>query len=95
MSMTNKEIFKLANKLSNEDFCALMNIFGDKIEIYLGSLGKRLVSADFGSAGMNGPIIQVNTTMVDLDDIREHDEIKSALLAEENAKAVLDILEDI
>lgn len=82
MSMTNTEICKLANELSNDDFCALMNIFGDRMEIYIGKLGNRCVTADIDSVMMNGCGIQVNTTLADLDDIREDEWIKSALLAE-------------
>ena len=68
--MTHKEIYKLANELSNEDLCLLMDICGDRFEIYLGKQGRVCVMTTIESVVMNGPCVQINTTL-DIDGIRE------------------------
>ena len=60
-----KDLIKLANELSNEDVCELINIFSDRIDIYIGmSPVNVLRSASLDKESpcvMNGSVIQLNT----------------------------------
>ena len=61
----NKKITELANSLSNKDVCDLINLFADRIDVYIGmSPTNVLRSAALDKESpciMNGAVIQINT----------------------------------
>jgi len=65
------EIIDLANTLSNEDLCTLINAVASRLDIYVGSLGRVCISTEVEHACMNGMTVQINTVMAQLDDMRE------------------------
>ena len=79
MNRQRDEILAIANSLSNDDLCLLLNVLGDRVDIYLGLLGRVCIETEFSSACLNGARIQVNTTLSDLDDVREDRQIQYAL----------------
>ena len=66
-----EKMLKLANNLTNEEICCLFNMTSDRFDIFLGSLGGCQISTKVTWAGMNGSLIQVNTELADLNDIRD------------------------
>tara|TARA_B110000977_G_C10649906_1_gene327536 strand:- start:26 stop:310 length:285 start_codon:yes stop_codon:yes gene_type:complete len=73
------EIIDLANTLSNEDLCTLINAVAPRLNIYVGSMGRVCISSEVGHACLNGMTVQINTEMAQLDDMREDDGIQYAL----------------
>ena len=58
--MTNAGITELADGLSNNDICELLNRIGDRINIYYGSANKNCLTSNFLSACVNGSVVQIN-----------------------------------
>lgn len=73
-----EEIIELANTLSNEDLCTLINAVAPRLDIYVGSMGVQ-IATEVESACMNGPTVQINSVMAQLDDMREDSAIQYAL----------------
>jgi len=72
--MTTIELVELANKLSNEDMCDLISIWADRIEVFVGSTDKILLTGGLSHenpACMNGPMIQINIDQVIMDDVND------------------------
>lgn len=66
-----KKIIKLANSLSNDELCALINCTSDRIRIFVGSLNDRQVVTEITWATTNGPEIQINTTLSEYEDMND------------------------
>ena len=73
------EIIDLANTLSNEDLCTLINAVASRLDIYVGSLGRVCISTEVEHACMNGMTVQINTVMAQLDDMRQDSGIEYGL----------------
>ena len=71
-------MLKLANNLTNEEICSLFNMTSERFDIYIGSLGDCMITSKVTWACMNGPYIQVNTELADLNDIRENSFVNKA-----------------
>jgi hypothetical protein len=76
---THIEIIELANTLSNEDLCTLINAVAPRLDIYVGSMGRVQISTEVEHASLNGMTVQINTAMAQLEDMREDDGIQYAL----------------
>ena len=74
------EIIDLANTLSNEDLCTLINAVASRLDIYVGSLGRVCISTEVEHACMNGMTVQINTVMAQLDDMRQDSGIELSLI---------------
>ncbi len=74
-----EEIIELANTLSNEDLCTLINAVAPRLDIYVGLMGRVCISSEVEHACMNGMTVQINTVMAQLDDMREDSAIQYAL----------------
>jgi len=74
-----EEIITLANTLSNEDLCTLINAVASRLNIYVGSMGRVCISSEVEHACLNGMTVQINTTMAQLDDMREDSAMQYAL----------------
>jgi len=66
-----KTIIKLANSLSNDELCALINCTSDRIRIFVGILNDRQVVTEITWATTNGPEIQINTTLSEYEDMND------------------------
>ena len=68
-----KDLIKLANELSNDDMCQLINIFSDRIDIYIGMYPLNVLrSAELNKENpcvMNGAVIQLNTEWAFTDEV--------------------------
>ena len=66
-----KELFDLANNLSNVDICFLLNFFaGDKkMRLFVGVLDNSCVLTELSHVTPNGTEFQLNATSCDLDDL--------------------------
>jgi hypothetical protein len=73
------KIINLANTLSNDDLCTLINAVAPRLDIYVGLMGKVCISTEVDNACMNGMTVQINTTMAQLDDMREDSAMEYAL----------------
>jgi hypothetical protein len=73
------KIINLANTLSNDDLCTLINAVAPRLDIYVGSMGKVCISTEVDNACMNGMTVQINTTMAQLDDMRDDSAMEYAL----------------
>ena len=67
------DIGELANNLSNNQICELLNRVGSRLDIFYGLHNMCCLSSEFSSACMNGPSIQINCETADLDDLIEHE----------------------
>lgn len=59
----NKDLIKLANELSNDDMCQLINIFSDRIMVFNikhKSLDNITSSEEWDSVCINEAVIQIN-----------------------------------
>ena len=74
-----KNLLDLANDLSNEDLCFLINCVANRCEVYFGSLTKCVLSSEVRDACMNGTVVQINCMSAELDDLREDEFIKYAI----------------
>jgi hypothetical protein len=67
------DIGELANNLSNNQICELLNRVGNRLDIYYGLHNMCCLSSEFSHATMNGPSIQINCETAYLDDLIEHE----------------------
>jgi len=79
MTSRKEEMFDLANDLSNEDLCFLINCMSNRFEVYFGSLAMCALSSEVMDASMNGTVVQINCMKAELDDLREDEFIRHAL----------------
>tara|TARA_R110002033_G_scaffold165873_1_gene204186 strand:+ start:994 stop:1269 length:276 start_codon:yes stop_codon:yes gene_type:complete len=79
LKKSHQDIINLANTLSNEDLCTLINAVAPRLDIYVGSMGRVQISTEVEHASLNGMTVQINTAMAQLDDMREDDGIQYAL----------------
>ena len=73
------DVIEIFNSLSNNDLCKLINMMGDRADIYIGCLGRTCISTEITWACMNGAGIQINTKLSELEDIREDDSVNIAI----------------
>lgn len=71
MSKDIHDIVQVANSLSNDDLANLITILGDRLDVYVGQLGRYQISSPVKDACMNGAVVQINLELSDLDDISE------------------------
>jgi|TARA_R110002124_G_scaffold83432_2_gene218445 hypothetical protein len=70
-----KELIKIANELSNKDMCDLINIFSDRIDVFLGVhvKGDKKIQVSFQLSkerpcSLNGACLQLNSEWTDTED---------------------------
>jgi hypothetical protein len=75
------DIIEIANNISTDDMCHLINIFSDRIDIYIGSIGSKkskkqdnrmMLSGSLSKenpACLNGTYIQINMEYTDKDNL--------------------------
>ena len=77
--MDQEKIMAIANDLTNEDICDLINMVAPRLDVYFGLLNMRCLSSGVSFASMNGTIIQVNCETADLEDLADDDFIAGAI----------------
>ena len=69
--MEHKKLLDIANDLSNEDICELINLVGDRLDVFFGCLNGRQLGSGVAFATMNGTVIQINCESAALDDLTD------------------------
>ena len=69
-----EDLVQLAKNLTLHDLAWLIECFQEKIEVYIGKTGNCGISSELSfehPVCMNGPSIQLNLRLADLDDLKE------------------------
>ena len=66
MPMTDKELIKVANDLSNNDLCKLLNLTSNRIIISIGGYKNHWISINDIECNTNGTLIQINPADIGL-----------------------------
>ena len=77
--MEQQELLDVANKMSNDDICDLINMVAPRLNIFFGSLNRHCLSSGVTFAATNGTIIQVNCETADLEDLADCKFISNAI----------------
>jgi hypothetical protein len=77
--MEHQELLDVANKMSNDNICDLINMVAPRLDVFFGSLNRHSLSSGVTFAGMNGTIIQINCETADLEDLADCKFISSAI----------------
>ena len=75
----NDKITNIVNDLSNNEIAELLNHLTDRVDVYVGSIGRCMVSSPISHVTMNGSMIQVNLELAELDDLRENNMVARGL----------------
>ena len=78
---TYSDMGQLASQLSNNDLEALINIVAERLDVFVGCVCRHQISSRVESACVNGPFVQVNVQLADLDDIGDNRFVRSGLVA--------------
>jgi len=75
-SMTREELTDLANNLTLNDMCGLINRFSENMVIYIGCLDTMIMEIELSRgevipATMNGCTIQLNSELTNFEDMRD------------------------
>ena len=65
------QLIEVANGLSNDDLCYLINLISDRCDVFIGSMGGRLLESQIVWASLNGVQIQINLDTCELDSLSE------------------------
>ena len=67
--MNKRDLVELANNLSNQNICDLIDMLAPRIDVYIGiSSGERITSGIANSA-LNGTLVQINLETSELEDL--------------------------
>jgi|DEB0MinimDraft_10_1074344.scaffolds.fasta_scaffold74888_2 hypothetical protein len=77
--MEHQELLDIANKMSNDDICDLINMVAPRLDVYFGSLNRHCLTSGVTFAVTNGTVIQVNCETADLEDLADCKFISSAI----------------
>jgi|TARA_R110000824_G_scaffold122830_1_gene280363 hypothetical protein len=77
--MEQQQLLEVANDLTNDNICDLINMVAPRLDVYFGLLNMRCLSSGISFASMNGTIIQVNCESADLEDLADDDFIAGAI----------------
>jgi|TARA_R100000455_G_C6231658_1_gene93083 hypothetical protein len=77
--MDQDKLIAIANDLTNEDICELINMVAPRLDVYFGILNNHCFASEVSFACMNGCVVQINCKSADLDDLAEDEFIRSAI----------------
>ena len=77
--MEQQQLLEVANDLTNDNICDLINMVAPRLDVYFGLLNMRCLSSGISFASMNGTIVQVNCESADLEDLADDDFIAGAI----------------
>ena len=71
--MKTEDLLEIANSLSNDDLCHLLNMVSDRLFVFYGVHDKMQQSSNVTFACLNGACVQINTESADQDDAFSHE----------------------
>ena len=77
--MEQQQLLEVANDLTNDNICDLINMVAPRLDVYFGLLNMRCLSSGVSFASMNGTIIQVNCESADLEDLADDEFMAKAV----------------
>jgi len=77
--MEHQELLDIANKMSNDDICDLINMVAPRLDVFFGSLNRHCLSSGVTFAATNGTVIQVNCETADLEDLADDEFMAKAV----------------
>jgi hypothetical protein len=77
--MEHQELLDVANKMSNDDICDLINMVAPRLDVFFGSLNRHCLSSGVTFAATNGTVIQVNCETADLEDLADDEFMAKAV----------------
>ena len=66
--MKTEDLLEIANSLSNDDLCHLINMVSDRLFVFYGVHENMQQMSDVSFACLNGACVQITTESADLDD---------------------------
>lgn len=66
--MKTRELLNIANSLSNDDLCTLLNMVSDRLFVFYGVHDNMQQTSDVAFACLNGASVQINTESADQED---------------------------
>jgi hypothetical protein len=60
MPTSDKELIEIANNLSNNDLCKLLNLTNNRIFVFIGSYKNHCITINDIECNTNGSLIQIN-----------------------------------
>jgi|DEB0MinimDraft_6_1074348.scaffolds.fasta_scaffold85998_2 hypothetical protein len=79
MKKKQQKIVDMANNLTNNEICDLLNCLSDRIDVYFGLFNKCCLGSKAHFACMNGTQIQLNCETAEYDDLKDWDFFQHAL----------------
>jgi hypothetical protein len=73
--MKTEDLLEIANSLSNDDLCHLINMVSDRLFVFYGVHDKMQQSSNVTFACLNGACVQINTESSDQDDAFSHESL--------------------
>ena len=77
--MEQQQLLEVANDLTNDNICDLINMVAPRLDVFFGSLNRHCLSSGVAFASMNGTIIQVNCETADLEDLADDEFMAKAV----------------
>ena len=77
--MEHQQLLEVANDLTNDNICDLINMVAPRLDVFFGSLNRHCLSSGVTFAATNGTVIQVNCETADLEDLADCKFISSAI----------------
>jgi len=77
--MTTDELVNLANSLSNDDVCFLLNALSDRMSVFYGCLNRVVELGGVASVCTNGVSIQIDCSVPECEDLIEDPAFKHAI----------------
>ena len=79
MSKDFERLWEVANKLSNEDLCHLINMVSERLSVFVGVVDNKIIEDRVLWASLNGATVQINLHSCELADLRQNEEWAWAL----------------
>jgi hypothetical protein len=81
-NMTTKfeKVLGIANSLSNEEICNLIEVLSDRMSVYIGKHNSVMLSSEIESVCLNGCNVQINLDSSCYEDLKEWNDFESATL---------------
>ena len=75
-----EKLVSIANKLSNEEICSLIEILSDRMSVYIGTHNSVMLSSGIESVCLNGCNVQINLDSSYYEDLKHWNDFESATL---------------
>ena len=80
--MTTKldKVLGIANSLSNEEICNLIEVLSDRMSVYIGTHNSVMLSSGIESVCLNGCNVQINLESSYYEDLKHWNDFESATI---------------